>query len=232
MLTKKFTAGIPKLLPCALLVLAMASAAAQAGMHSGTFHLAAQTLDKALAAYASTTGIHLRIEAAIPAGTNAKSLHGTLTDAEALRQLLVGSGLGYRFVDAHTVVISAVPQQIAQAGVTQLGTLRVEGEGVQYLWGDASAAGNRALNRTMADHPYTTPGSSKVEVSPKLATSPSAIFLKMRRMILPLRVFGSPVTNCILSGLAMAPIIFETVRLISCLLKFSSPLWPLYITKA
>jgi hemoglobin/transferrin/lactoferrin receptor protein len=160
MLTKKFTAGIPKLLPCALLVLAMASAAAQAGMHSGTFHLAAQTLDKALAAYASTTGIHLRIEAAIPAGTNAKSLHGTLTDAEALRQLLVGSGLGYRFVDAHTVVISAVPQQIAQAGVTQLGTLRVEGEGVQYLWGDASAAGNRALNRTMADHPYTTPGSS------------------------------------------------------------------------
>ena len=41
----------------------------------------------------------------------------------------------------------------------------------------------------------TTAGSSKVEVSPKLLVSPSAIFLKIRRIILPERVFGKPDTN-------------------------------------
>src|SRR5436190_4633943 len=46
----------------------------------------------------------------------------------------------------------------------------------------------------------TTPGSSKVEVSPNCSNSPSAIFRKIRRIILPLRVFGKPDTNWILSG--------------------------------
>ena len=38
----------------------------------------------------------------------------------------------------------------------------------------------------------TTLGSASVEVSPRLLTSPSAILRRMRRMILPLRVFGRP----------------------------------------
>ncbi len=41
----------------------------------------------------------------------------------------------------------------------------------------------------------TTVGSSKVEVSPKLEVSPSAILRKMRRIILPERVLGKPRTN-------------------------------------
>ena len=41
----------------------------------------------------------------------------------------------------------------------------------------------------------TTNGSSNVEVSPKLVISPSAILRKIRRMILPERVFGKPETN-------------------------------------
>ena len=38
-------------------------------------------------------------------------------------------------------------------------------------------------------------GSSSVEVSPRLAVSPSAILRKMRRIILPERVLGKPRTN-------------------------------------
>ncbi|MEN9960189.1 MAG: hypothetical protein RL045_440 [Bacteroidota bacterium] len=41
----------------------------------------------------------------------------------------------------------------------------------------------------------TTPGSNNVDVSPKLAVSPSATLRRMRRMILPERVLGNPVTN-------------------------------------
>ena len=50
----------------------------------------------------------------------------------------------------------------------------------------------------------TTPGSASVEVSPKSWTSPSAILRKMRRMILPDRVFGSPSVNWIFAGVAGA----------------------------
>jgi hypothetical protein len=38
----------------------------------------------------------------------------------------------------------------------------------------------------------TTDGSAKVEISPKLDTSPSAILRNIRRMIFPDRVFGKP----------------------------------------
>jgi len=41
----------------------------------------------------------------------------------------------------------------------------------------------------------TTPGSASVDVSPRLEKSSSAIFLKIRRMILPDRVFGKPGAN-------------------------------------
>ena len=38
----------------------------------------------------------------------------------------------------------------------------------------------------------TTAGSAKVDVSPRLSVSFAAIFRRIRRMILPLRVLGSP----------------------------------------
>ena len=41
----------------------------------------------------------------------------------------------------------------------------------------------------------TTPGSASVDVSPRLEKSSSAIFLKIRRMILPDRVLGKPGAN-------------------------------------
>ena len=41
----------------------------------------------------------------------------------------------------------------------------------------------------------TTNGSNNVDVSPKFETSPSAILRKIRRIILPERVFGKPDTN-------------------------------------
>lgn len=159
MFVKKFTAGIPRLLPCALLALALASAPAQNESQQHSFHIARQSLDKALAAYEKASGLHLRIEAALPAGTATRALNGMLGNVAALEQLLAGTGLGYRFVDAQTVVIIATPQQVAKAGVTQLGFLRVAGEGV-HAFADLDAGGNSVMNRTMAERPYTTPGSS------------------------------------------------------------------------
>jgi len=52
----------------------------------------------------------------------------------------------------------------------------------------------------------TTPGSASVVISPSASNSSAAIFLKMRRMIFPDRVFGSPGAQWITSGCASAPI--------------------------
>ena len=61
----------------------------------------------------------------------------------------------------------------------------------------------------------TTVGSNNVEVSPKSEKFPSAIFLRILRIILPDLVFGRPETNCILSGFAIGPISTFTVSKIS-----------------
>ena len=61
----------------------------------------------------------------------------------------------------------------------------------------------------------TISGFNNVEISPKLEKSPSAIFLKMRRIIFPERVFGNPETNWILSNLAIGPTWSEINWLIS-----------------
>jgi hypothetical protein len=56
----------------------------------------------------------------------------------------------------------------------------------------------------------TMPGSAKVDVSPSWSNSPEAILRRMRRMILPLRVFGSPGAQWMTSGAANAPIASRT----------------------
>src|SRR5690349_19574643 len=56
----------------------------------------------------------------------------------------------------------------------------------------------------------TTVGSAKVEVSPRLPYSFSAILRRMRRMILPERVLGRPGAHWIRSGLAIGPISLRT----------------------
>jgi len=52
----------------------------------------------------------------------------------------------------------------------------------------------------------STPGSASVEVSPRPSVSLAAILRRMRRMILPLRVFGRPGAHWITSGVAIGPI--------------------------
>src|SRR3954451_2259847 len=56
----------------------------------------------------------------------------------------------------------------------------------------------------------TTLGSARVEVSPRLPNSFSAILRRMRRMILPERVLGRPGANWITSGEAIGPISLRT----------------------
>ena len=62
----------------------------------------------------------------------------------------------------------------------------------------------RTLRSSTSD--ATTDGSARVEVSPSWSGAFSAILRRMRRMILPERVFGRPGAHCRWSGVAIGPI--------------------------
>ena len=70
----------------------------------------------------------------------------------------------------------------------------------------------------------TTSGSASVVRSPRPSYSDDAILRRMRRMILPLRVFGRPDATWITSGAAKAPIAWRTCSLsapATCSLSFA-----------
>jgi len=71
------------------------------------FDIPAGPLEQALAAYEKTTGVHVKV--VLPentiAGFNAKAVVGLYPEEEALRLLLDGTGLNYRFEDAANVSV-------------------------------------------------------------------------------------------------------------------------------
>jgi catecholate siderophore receptor len=71
------------------------------------FDIPAGTLEDAIAAYEKTTGFKVKI--VLPSGTlagfNSPGVSGLYREDEALRRLLVGTGLNYRAEDASTMVV-------------------------------------------------------------------------------------------------------------------------------
>jgi len=89
-----------------------ASTAAQGSEHPGTaagqlnFNIAPQPLKGALMAFGSQSGLQVTFDASVPDGLSSKGTTGMLTPAHALRQLLAGTGVAYRFTDAHTIMLA------------------------------------------------------------------------------------------------------------------------------
>ncbi len=85
---------------------------------AASFDIAAQPLTSALTAFARQTGIKIAYPASLTAGKSAQTLRGNYTDAEALAQLLAGTGLSYRFTGANSVTI--VGERAAAGGAGPL----------------------------------------------------------------------------------------------------------------
>lgn len=69
-----------------------------------------QALARALQSYAAETGLHLIYISEDVRARRSGGAHGILTVAEALGQILRGTGLTYHFLDAHTISIVPVAQ--------------------------------------------------------------------------------------------------------------------------
>ncbi|MFT4090167.1 MAG: TonB-dependent receptor [Asticcacaulis sp.] len=90
-----------------------------------TFNIPAQALPDALILYGRQSGLEVTAESAHTRGRRTQGVSGELTSAEALRQLLNGTGLTYRWGSARAVIVEPAPR--ADNGTIQLGAIRVEG---------------------------------------------------------------------------------------------------------
>ncbi|WP_159992990.1 TonB-dependent receptor [Roseomonas sp. 18066] len=106
------------LLPAPLL---SAPAAAQSAID---FAIPAQPLPTALVAFYRQSGVQLLYDAAIAEGRQSPGLSGRATPEEALRRLLVGTGLGFRFTAPGVVTLTPPP---AREGALELPEVSVQG---------------------------------------------------------------------------------------------------------
>ncbi len=88
------------------------------------FNIPAQELDSALTLLADQGDIQILFASGDLAGRRTSGLAGGYSVEAALSQLLTGSGLGWRYREARTVVVEKLPE--AQ-GAIQLGAVRIEG---------------------------------------------------------------------------------------------------------
>lgn len=106
---------------------ALAQAAAQT-----SFDIPAGTLASVLASFGSQSGTQVSYDASLAAGKTSPGIRGAATREQALAQILQGTGLGYSFSDAASVVItdrvSAAHTPVDADGALVLDTISVTGD--------------------------------------------------------------------------------------------------------
>jgi iron complex outermembrane receptor protein len=128
------------------------------------FDIPTQPLPQALTAFGRQSGLQVAFDPAAAAGKMSVGLNGTMTPEQALRQLLTGTGLAYRFTSPSAVTISGGS---SGSGVMQLDPVRVQGRPVPaqamidnvpppYAGGQVAAGGQVGFlgNRDVMNTPF------------------------------------------------------------------------------
>lgn len=133
-----------------------------------TFNIPAQDLDSAMTRLADQAGIRLLGASGDLAGKRTAGLSGAYTVTQALNALLAGSGVGWRFSEANTVVLEKLgPGGAVAPGVMQLDPVQVQGNVVPsqamidnippaYAGGQVATGGQLGVlgNRDVMDTPF------------------------------------------------------------------------------
>ncbi|HWT97730.1 MAG TPA: TonB-dependent receptor [Terriglobales bacterium] len=163
------------------------STAATQQMPAGETHhfaIPKQNISTAMAAFALATGMQFLLDARLGQGVTSPGLQGDFTADEALRQLLQGTGLAFRYVDAKTVTLEKLP---ASAG-TALPGVSVTGESggdtgmldnlpPAYKGGQVATGGQVGLlgNRDIMNTPYSSTNYTEKTVKNQQARSLSDV---------------------------------------------------------
>jgi iron complex outermembrane receptor protein len=118
-------AGAGTLLAVDVSARAQSPAAEQAQAdRSATFNIPAQPLVQALTALGQQSGLQVAVSAPAVAGKTSTAVSGVMTAEQALRLLLSGTGVGYRFTSPNVVTISGAPDA---GSAVQLDPVQVQG---------------------------------------------------------------------------------------------------------
>lgn len=82
------------------------------------YRIPAQSLNSALLRFAADSGVEILYDTDQLRGLSSGGLDGNMTPTQALSQLLQGSGMAYRFVDAGTVTIDAPDANFVKTAAT------------------------------------------------------------------------------------------------------------------
>ena len=109
---------------------AQSEPAPQSGQSVATFDIAPQPMAKALMQFSEKTGIQLFYNSSLVNGLQSPGVRGTMTAEAALKHMLAGSGLAFKFTNATTIAIekSAAPASTTSQpdGVTPLPPIDVK----------------------------------------------------------------------------------------------------------
>ncbi len=89
---------------------------AYAGDATRHYKIPAQSLNNALMRFAADSNLELVFTADKVRGLTTNSLDGTMTAGQALTRLLQGSGMTYRFINAHSVTLEQQPGNFRKTG--------------------------------------------------------------------------------------------------------------------
>jgi hypothetical protein len=120
------------------------------------FDIPAQSLEDALIAYASATGVEVFVDHALTAGQRSSPVHGTYNDEDGLRRMLATSGLEIRRAaeGAYTLVEAPVQEPPANA------TLNWSADRKRFF-----TALQSAIKRALCTQSDTLPGQYRAAVA-------------------------------------------------------------------
>lgn len=158
---------------------------AAAASQSYTLHIPSGGLETALVQFANATGLQLIYSPELTRGLSSSGLDGRTTAGAGLAQLLGGTGLTYRIVNAKTVVIEKpIP------GARTLGAVQVEGmqaQGFTALNGFGAGAGSNGGSDPTATEgtgSLTTNGANVASKTPQgLKDTPQSVTVMTQERI-------------------------------------------------
>lgn len=131
-----------------------------------SFNIQPQSLADALVAFASQSGYQVTTNGAEIRGVRTNGVKATLPSAQALNQILAGTGFTYR-INGNVVTIERAPES-ADGSAVQLGPVRVEGRTGGAGGSGGNGLGSSDVTATENSGSYTTRAMS---VATKLPTS-------------------------------------------------------------
>lgn len=134
-----------------------------------SFNIPAQPLPAALAAFGQQSGLQVSYPSGVATGLHSQPLSGSHTAEEALRLMLAGTGVAWRFTGPGTVVLERAAAGATSA--TALDAVMVSGERVERSIMETAASVSVTDAKAIAERPGVTTSNDVLARIPNVVTS-------------------------------------------------------------